>query len=430
MNGSTVRLPCAVLLALGIIGACSSNSGTTPPAPTGGAGTSTGGRGGSSSGATGGSSGVGGSGPVAGGSGGAGGAGGSGGTGSGGASGSGGSGTMADGGSDTPTGGTAIVTKVIDNQRIQTKSSLPNFQRVEGMVDFSRRPYASVKVVIELGTTCYPFTRWAEDPPPAGHNWPPKCDPFDRLFEVVLNDPGKQPGPPGIELVRAITPFGGPLTFEADITDVANGLGGMHRLSAYIDSWGDPSGKGSGSDAGWTITATVTAVPGAAPREVLAVIPVYHARQEMATVPPSPFTLPEGTKNVRLEYRATGHGGGPVVQPACVGPAEEFCKRTHTITVDGQSASTFDAWRDNCATLCTTMPAMLGTRSITICKENPTGAIASVRAPRANWCPGSVTPAKVIDLPLTPGAHQIGWSFSGFEMGGNWRISVVAIAYK
>jgi hypothetical protein len=41
---------------------------------------------------------------------------------------------------------------------------------------------------------------------------PADCDAFDRNFEIALDEPDADSGaPPGLELVRAITPFGGPL---------------------------------------------------------------------------------------------------------------------------------------------------------------------------------------------------------------------------
>src|SRR5205814_1914539 len=83
-----------------------------------------------------------------------------------------------------------------------------------------------------------------------------------------LDPPAKDGDPPAIELIRAITPFGGPLHVEADITDVLNGLPGPHRLQAYIDTWSDSAGRVSGSDGGWTVSARVKVQPGSSPRRV------------------------------------------------------------------------------------------------------------------------------------------------------------------
>ena len=47
------------------------------------------------------------------------------------------------------------------------------------------------------------------------------------------------------------------------------------------------------------------------------------------------FALPEGTTRAQLEYLVTGHGGAMDPSSACIGAAEEFCQRTHHLTVDG-----------------------------------------------------------------------------------------------
>jgi hypothetical protein len=101
--------------------------------------------------------------------------------------------------------------------------------------------------------------------------------------------------------------------------------------------------------------------------------------------------VPGGTTSSRLEFRATGHGGGMIMPGSgCIGPAEEFCKRTFTFFADAQQIDELDAWRDNCADFCTV--THYAPFNLDYCLENPCGAIQSVRASRANWCPGSVTP--------------------------------------
>jgi hypothetical protein len=136
--------------------------------------------------------------------------------------------------------------------------------------------------------------------------------------------------------LRAITPFGGPLTFEADITDVVNGLRGSHELNVDIQTWGDSAGQVSGAEGEWTVSARITLEPGSAPRRVLAVVPLLFGTQTEAEPAPLPFSVPDGTTSARLEYRTTGHGGADVPDDAaCIGPAEEFCERHHTLSLDG-----------------------------------------------------------------------------------------------
>jgi hypothetical protein len=326
---------------------------------------------------------------------------------------------------------------VLNRVRINSHSKQENFQRVRAPFDLGAGPFSKVTLTVELASSCYPFTQWQDDPPPAGHRWPAKCDAFDRLFEVILDGPPAgapegQPHKPGIELVRAITPFGGPMRFEADITDVINGLPGAHTLEAYISTWSDNAGQVTGSDGGWTVSASLTAMKGPAPRDVLGVVPLYHAEQRQAKVDPIAFTAPAGTSKVRFEYRTTGHTlEAGTRDAACIGPAEEFCRRKHAIEFDGAVIDEFEAWKTDCATLCTAsrQPGPAGT-DINICAENPCGAMASVRAPRANWCPGSVSPARVIEREITPGEHKLGWGLDVLQPGGSWRASVAAIFYR
>lgn len=319
-----------------------------------------------------------------------------------------------------------------DDVRISSLSGEPNFQNAFAAIDWGTFPKARVTLKVSLRSTCYPFDGWAQNPPPQGESWPADCDAFDRNFEFVLDPPEAAGDPPGVELVRAITPFGGPLEFEVDVTDVANGLPGAHTLQVHITTWSDASGAVSGSAGGWNVSASVEVVPGEAPRKVLAVIPLFNGNVTTGGDGPElSFELPEGTLISHLDYRATGHGGGAVTS-GCIGPAEEFCKRTHTLFADGVEADAFDPWRTDCDQLCTlathTWPSG---SSFQYCEENPCGALSSVRAPRANWCPGSVTEPWPLEPVAwtTAGPHSFRWNISRVEQGGSWRVSAHVFAY-
>ncbi len=318
---------------------------------------------------------------------------------------------------------------LLDDARITSEQDQPNFQNVTAAFTLPAGPWADARLVVALRSTCYPFEQWRDDPPPAGHNWPASCDAFDRNFEFTLDDPQGPEDPPGIELVRAITPFGGPMDFEVDVTDLANALPGEHTLRAHITTWGDGEGRVSGSRGGWNVSARLVLTPGEAPRRVLAVIPLYNGSlgADQGTQRFT-FTLPEGTTAARLEYRTTGHGGAQ--DSSCIGPAEEFCERTHRLLVDGSTFTTLNPWRDTCEPLCTlaTTDALGG--SLEYCEQNPCGAISSVRAPRANWCPGDITPpfTALPDAWATPGEHAFGFAVAGVKPGGSWRTSAVVFA--
>ncbi len=335
----------------------------------------------------------------------------------------------ANGGSAEVDASAPMTVVAFDDARITSEQGQPNFQNVRAEVDFGTAKVAKATMIVDLGTTCYPFSKWASNPPPQGQNWPADCDAFDRNFEFTLDDPTGATEPPAIELVRAITPFGGPLHLEIDVTDVVNARPGKHRLRSYIATWSDGAGRVSGSRGGWNVSARFVLEPGAPPRNVLAVVPLYNDSMTTAELAaPIAFDVPAGTTGARIEYRTTGHGGG--ADDACLGPAEEFCRRTHTLSVDGATVKRWDPVRLDCKNLCTLAPMNdAGTQQY--CKENPCGDIGSVRAARANWCPGSVTPPMVIEAAslLVPGRHTASWSISKVASGGSWRTSAVLFAY-
>lgn len=323
---------------------------------------------------------------------------------------------------------------VLDGVRITSNSAGPNFQNAKGdLPALHGGPFASVKLHVELATTCFPFDNWKTDKPPAGQYWPADCDAFDRNFETSLEDPAN-PKAPGLELVRAITPFGGPLTIDEDVTDVFNApnVQGPRTIHVTIPTWSDGEGKVSGSNGGWNVTVKLEVTPGEPPHKVLAATPLFYDNVgPMNATHSLMFTAPAGTTSGRIDYRVTGHGGdtGPT---SCGGnPSDEFCKRTHTVTLDGAALPTFQPWRSDCNKLCTVVKNTSGVGPTSYCQQNPCGALASVRAPRANWCPGSETPPISFDQAAlkAPGAHTFGFAIASVADGATWRVSATYFAY-
>jgi hypothetical protein len=319
---------------------------------------------------------------------------------------------------------------LLDNAHIGSNSSKADFQKATATVaPLTGGPFAQVNLVVDLTSPCFPFSNWTTDPPPAGQNWPADCDAFDRNFEMALVDPNAPAGTPGLELVRAITPFGGPEHIEQDVTDVFNAIQGSRTFQVVIPTYSDSTGKVSGSNGGWFVSAHLDVTPGTPPANVLAVIPLYYdnvtAGQTVADVS---FTVPPGTTSSRLEYRVTGHGGANDPSNNCFGPAEEFCRRTHHVSLDDQQIQQTIPWRNDCDKLCTTTA---GGPFGPYCKENPCGAPQSVTASRANWCPGSETPplAWTPAALSTPGSHTFRFAIDNIYQGGQWRVSAVAYAY-
>lgn len=325
--------------------------------------------------------------------------------------------------------------EALAHTRIGSENSTgwPNKGKVSADLDWKHGPFAAVKLVVDLDTTCYPFEAWAGNPPPSGQNVPADCDAFDRNFNAFIDDGAAGAVP--FEIMHAVTPFGGPEHLEIDLTDLANALPGKHRLQIDLTSYSDGAGQSTGSNNGWTVSARVEVTPGDPPRQLLAAIPLYVGQIERGDAwPVVSFDAPAGTVSGRLEYRTSGHGQG-ATGTGCIGPAEEFCDRHQTIRVDGAPALDIHPWRYDCASLCTLQhhdafgPFVNG---LDYCRENPLGLPSSVRASRANWCPGSMTPPySWPDIPAlaTPGPHTFSFEVSEIVSGGTWMVSAIYYAY-
>ena len=89
--------------------------------------------------------------------------------------------------------------------------------------------------------------------------FPAQCDRFDRLmyFEVDPAPDGDASAAPGLQVLRAITPYGGPLEKTVDITDFANTRPGPHSLRSFLGTWVDDQGQVSGSDGGYFMSVTI-----------------------------------------------------------------------------------------------------------------------------------------------------------------------------
>jgi hypothetical protein len=318
---------------------------------------------------------------------------------------------------------------VLQSVRISSANGTPaptqNIQEAHAGFTLDGGTFSNVKLVVDLGTTCFPFSNWHTDPPPQGQNWPADCDAFDRLLMFRLDAPAD--GGPGLELLRAVTPFGGPLHLEQDVTDIFNFAPGTHTLSVELPTWSDESGTVSGSNGGWNVSARFDATPGPAPRQVLSVQALVDTTLTSDAGVEATFSLPTGAGSAVLAWLTTGHGGG-TGDSQCIGPAEEFCERAHHVQLDGAELDHPEAWRNDCDTLCTlthsTNPVF------DYCAENPCGNPDSVRAPRANWCPGSQTPPWSLALPsVTAGAHHLSASVDRVAAGGQWRVSGALFVY-
>jgi hypothetical protein len=326
--------------------------------------------------------------------------------------------------------GEPLRVQILTSVHISSSESAEHFQRALADVDFGQELVARASLRVTLESPCFPFARWADAGVPDGQNWPASCDAFDRTLSVTLDESAPASADaPGLELLRAITPFGGPLEVEADVTDVVNGLPGQHQLGLRIDTWSDADGLVSGSNGEWLASAELLLWPGTPPRRVLAVLPLALGAQTEVEAEAVTFEVPAGTGSAHIEYLVTGHGGA--FAPGCLGPAEEFCQRTHELRLDGDLLPELRPWRD-CSDRCTLTRNDSGYGPSQYCAENPCADPNSARAPRANWCPGSATAPFVLQAAAltTAGEHELTRSILGLAPGGSWYVSATYFAFE
>ena len=102
------------------------------------------------------------------------------------------------------------------------------------------------------------------------------------------------------------------------------------------------------------------------------------------------FEIPNGTKNVRLRYISTGHGGWD--------NGDEFNPKENTIYIDGVKQFTHTPWRCDCATFRDQSPV----------SGNFWNGVSSSDYSRSGWCPGTATNPVYFDLSgLKPGKHTL-----------------------
>ena len=129
------------------------------------------------------------------------------------------------------------------------------------------------------------------------------------------------------------------------------------------------------------------------------------------------FELPDSTKNVRLRYISTGHGGWD--------NGDEFNPKENAIYIDGVKMFTHTPWRCDCATFRDQSPV----------SGNFWNGVSSSDYSRSGWCPGTATNPVYFDLSgLKPGKHTIRVAIpQGKDEGesfSHWMVSGVILYEK
>ena len=102
------------------------------------------------------------------------------------------------------------------------------------------------------------------------------------------------------------------------------------------------------------------------------------------------FEIPNNTKNIRLRYISTGHGGWD--------NGDEFNPKENTIFIDEVKMFTHTPWRCDCATFRDQSPV----------SGNFWNGVSSSDYSRSGWCPGTATNPVYFDLrDLKPGRHTL-----------------------
>ena len=126
------------------------------------------------------------------------------------------------------------------------------------------------------------------------------------------------------------------------------------------------------------------------------------------------FELPDSTKNVRLRYISTGHGGWD--------NGDEFNPKENVIFIDGVKMFTHTPWRCDCATFRDQSPV----------SGNFWNGVSSSDYSRSGWCPGTATNPVYFDLSgLKPGKHTLRIAIpQGKDEGesfSHWMVSGVVV---
>lgn len=256
---------------------------------------------------------------------------------------------------------------------------------------------------------------------------------YEHLKGIVKGDNYQ----PTVELMRFMTPFGvghfssnedsvsarrrpvyvdgwaEEVVWTQDITDLISLLNNGAYIGIYVDTW-TPEGYIVDVE----LKFSESALP-CDPMPLMHVEPLINTNYYIGQSHPDifsrqdliiPFTIPQGAKNVRLKYIATGHGGHS--------GGDEFHPQKHILSIDGEEILNFLPWRTDCASFRRFNPTSgvwLRSRPLAYIGRGGTREVKEIEEPlassdlsRSNWCPGSdVTPEDINLQGITPGNHSL-----------------------
>ncbi len=256
---------------------------------------------------------------------------------------------------------------------------------------------------------------------------------YENLKGIVKGDIYQ----PTVELMRFMTPFGvghfssnedsvssrrrpvyvdrwaQEVVWTQDITELLPLLKDGAYIGVYIDTW-----TKEGYKIDIDLQFTESALP-CDPMPAFHVEPLINTNYYIGQNLPDifsrrdvviPFTIPDGAKNVRLKYIATGHGGHS--------GGDEFHPQHNILSIDGEIVMNFLPWRTDCASFRRFNPTSgvwLRTRPMAYIGRGGKREVKEIEEPlassdlsRSNWCPGSdVTPEDINLYSISAGDHLL-----------------------
>jgi hypothetical protein len=226
--------------------------------------------------------------------------------------------------------------------------------------------------------------------------------------------PATTAAPDEIELMRFVTPFGGPATYTADLTAFAPLLSGETSLRVWISTWKQPA---------WKVTLTLLyTAEGVGYRRPRWATPIFNSEvTALESRLVSTIDVPAGLARPRLHILSTGHAtdgtGG-----------DEFITRSHVLRIDGIEVARWRPWSENGGRLRGANPTS-GRSMKTDGRELWVSDLD-----RSGWNPGLLVEPMQIPLPeLGAGKHTIELEILNIrpkdQAGyGYWRVSAIAVA--